>query len=133
MNAQPSASAHGGQNPAYSTPKSTLFLKFSSLTGLWCTRTFPPLKFLSAMANTKSALKYIRKTETRSLRNRQVKSRLKTFAKKVEAASAARDKEALAVAARKFISTLDKAGKNGLVHPNKIARHKARCAQLLAA
>jgi ribosomal protein S20 len=28
---------------------------------------------------------------------------------------------------------LDKAGKNGLVHPNKIARHKARCAQLLAA
>ena len=85
------------------------------------------------MANTKSALKYIRKTETRSLRNRQVKSRLKTFAKKVEVASASGDKEALAVAARKFISTLDKAGKNGLVHPNTIARHKARCAQLLAA
>ena len=72
------------------------------------------------MANTKSALKYIRKTETRSLRNRQVKTRLKTFAKKVAAASAAGDKEALAVAARDFISTLDKAGKNGLVHPNKI-------------
>jgi ribosomal protein S20 len=39
----------------------------------------------------------------------------------------------LAVAARDFISTLDKAGKNSLVHPNKIARHKARCAKLLAA
>ena len=133
MNAQPSASAHGGQNPAYSTPKSTLFLKFSALTGQWRTRNFPPLKFLSAMANTKSALKYIRKTETRSLRNRQVKSRLKTLAKKVAAASASGDKEALAVAARNFISTLDKAGKNGLVHPNKIARHKTRCAKLLAA
>ena len=132
MNAQPSALSHGGQNPAYSTPKSALSFKFSALTGLWGINTFPPLILLSDMANKISALKYIRKTETRSLRNRQVKSRLKTFAKKVDAASAAGDKEALAVAARKFISTLDKAGKNGLVHPNKIARHKARCAQLLA-
>ena len=41
------------------------------------------------MANTKSAIKYIRKTETRSLRNHQVKTRLKTFDKKVAAASAA--------------------------------------------
>jgi small subunit ribosomal protein S20 len=103
------------------------------LTGARGTPTFPPLNFFTAMANTKSALKYIRKTETRALRNRQVKTRLKTFAKKVAAASAAGDKDALAVACRNFISTLDKAGKNGLVHPNKIARHKARCAQLLAA
>jgi small subunit ribosomal protein S20 len=85
------------------------------------------------MANTKSALKYIRKTEARSLRNRQVKSRLKTFAKKVEAAHAAGDKEALPIAARQYISALDKAAKNGLVHSNKIAREKARCARLLAA
>jgi small subunit ribosomal protein S20 len=85
------------------------------------------------MANTKSALKYIRKTETRTLRNRQLKSRLKTLAKKVDAAATAGDKELLATSARSYISTLDKAGKNGLVHANKIARHKARCAQLLAA
>ncbi|MGB0335146.1 MAG: 30S ribosomal protein S20 [Opitutales bacterium] len=85
------------------------------------------------MANTKSALKYIRKTEGRTLRNRQIKSRLKTLAKKVDASAQAGDKDALALAARQFISTLDKAGKSHLVHPNKIARHKARCAQLLAA
>lgn len=85
------------------------------------------------MANTQSALKYIRKTEGRTLRNRQIKSRLKTLAKKVDAASQAGDKDALTLSARQFISTLDKAGKNNLVHPNKIARHKARCAQLLAA
>lgn len=85
------------------------------------------------MANTKSALKYIRKTETRTLRNRQLKSRLKTLAKKVDAAATAGDKELLATSTRSYISTLDKAGKNGLVHANKIARHKARCAQLLAA
>jgi len=85
------------------------------------------------MANTKSAIKYIRKTETRALRNRQIKTRLKTFAKKVTAAAAADDQGVLTTAVCDYISTLDKAGKNGLVHPNKIARHKARCAQLLVA
>lgn len=85
------------------------------------------------MANTKSALKYIRKTETRTLRNRQVKTRLKTLSKKVQAASEVNDKDALVLAARTYISALDKAGKIGLVHPNKIARHKARCAVFIAA
>ena len=85
------------------------------------------------MANTKSALKYIRKTETRTLRNRQVKSRLKTPSKKVQAAAAAEDKDALIAASKEYISALDKAGKTGLVHHNKIARHKARCAALIAA
>lgn len=85
------------------------------------------------MANTKSALKYIRKTEGRTLRNRQVKTRLKTFAKKVDAAAAAGDKDALALVSRQYISALDKAGKTGLVHANKIARIKSRCAALAAA
>lgn len=85
------------------------------------------------MANTKSALKYVRKTEGRTLRNRQAKSRLKTLSKKVEAAAASGDKEGLAEAARLYVSALDKAGKTGLVHANKIARQKARCAALAAA
>lgn len=85
------------------------------------------------MANTKSAQKYVRKTEGRTLRNRQVKSRLKTLSKKVEAAAASGDKEALAAATRLYASALDKAGKTGLVHANKIARQKARCASLAAA
>lgn len=85
------------------------------------------------MANTKSALKYIRKTHARELRNREIKSRLKTLAKKVQAAAGSEDKDALALASKNYISALDKAAKSGLVHPNKIARHKARCAQLNAA
>ena len=85
------------------------------------------------MANTKSALKYIRKTATRTLQNRQVKSRLKTLSKKVAEAAASCDKEALAAISKTYISALDKAGKTGLVHANKIARHKARCAALIAA
>ena len=85
------------------------------------------------MANTKSALKYIRKTETRTLRNRQVKSRLKTLSKKVAAAVETKDKDALVAASKDYISALDKAGKQGLVHHNKIARHNARCAAWIAA
>ena len=109
------------------------FLGFSHLTVLFLVRTFPPLNFFIDMANTKSALKYIRKTETRTLRNRQVKTRLKTLAKKIQSAVEAKDKDALVAVSKEYISALDKAGKGGLVHHNKIARHKARCAALIAA
>ena len=85
------------------------------------------------MANTKSALKYIRKSKLRTLRNRQVKSRLKTLYKKVQTAFASEDKDALVSASRTYISALDKAGKTGLVHANKIARHKSRCALMISA
>ena len=88
--------------------------------------------FFKSMANTKSALKYIRKTETRTLANRQVKSRLKTLAKQVKTAASSDNKDALSEKTRLYISALDKAGKSGLVHKNKIARHKASCAKLLA-
>ena len=84
------------------------------------------------MANTKSALKSIRKTESRTLHNRQIKSRLKTLSKKVETAATSGDKDALATASRQYVSALDKAGKTGLVHANKIARQKSRCARLAA-
>ncbi len=84
------------------------------------------------MANTKSALKYIRKTEARTKANRQAKTRLKTLAKQVKAAVSSADKDALSEKTRLYISALDKAGKSGLVHKNKIARHKATCAKHLA-
>lgn len=85
------------------------------------------------MANTKSALKYIRKSKLRTLRNRQIKSRLKTLYKKVQTASVAKDRDVLLSASREYISALDKAGKSSLVHANKIARHKSRCALLVKA
>tara|TARA_X000000368_G_scaffold405889_1_gene383530 strand:- start:475 stop:831 length:357 start_codon:yes stop_codon:yes gene_type:complete len=88
--------------------------------------------FLQNMANTKSALKYIRKTESRTLANRQIKSRIKTLAKQVKSAANSDDKDSLIEKSRLFISTLDKAAKSGLVHKNKIARHKSECAKLIA-
>jgi small subunit ribosomal protein S20 len=55
---------------------------------------------------------------------------LKTLSKKLDAAVAQADGAAIQTASRAFISALDKAGKSGIVHANKIARHKARCAAL---
>ena len=83
------------------------------------------------MANTKSALKYIRKTETRSLRNKVIKTRLKTLSKKVKIASESKNKDELLESSRLYISALDKAAKKGLVHKNKISRKKSICAKLL--
>lgn len=139
MNAGSDASAKDSQNPAYSTLKSALnclnhftFTLFV-LTARRNRLALSVLNFQSFMANKKSALKYIRKTEGRTLRNRQVKSRLKTLSKKVDAAAQQGDQEKLRASVRQFISALDKACKNNLVHPNKVARHKSRCAQLPAA
>ena len=44
------------------------------------------------MANIKSAKKRILVTETRTARNKAIKSKVKTYVKKVEAAVAAKDK-----------------------------------------
>jgi small subunit ribosomal protein S20 len=82
------------------------------------------------MANSKAALKYIRKTATRTLRNRQVKSRLKTLARKVDQIKESGDSEAIAVASRNYISELEKAAGKGIVHANKVSRHKSRLATI---
>jgi small subunit ribosomal protein S20 len=84
------------------------------------------------MANSKAALKYIRKTATRTLRNRQVKSRLKTLARKVDQAKESGDSEALSAASRNYISELERAAGKGIVHANKVSRHKSRLAALAA-
>ncbi len=85
------------------------------------------------MANTKSAIKNNRKTIARTLRNRSHKTRLKTLAKKVQAAAAGDDKEALKTAALAYVSAMDKAAKSKLIHGNKANRAKASMAKLLVA
>ena len=84
------------------------------------------------MANTQSALKNIRKNRTNYLRNRSISSRLKTLDKVFISSVESKDKEAASQAAKSLISALDKASKSKLVHSNKVARKKSRCAALLA-
>lgn len=85
------------------------------------------------MANTQSALKNIRKNRTNYLRNRSISSKLKTLDKAFQASIESKDKEAATLAAKSLISALDKATKSNLVHANKVARKKARCAALVSA
>ncbi len=85
------------------------------------------------MANTQSALKNIRKNRTNYLRNRSISSKLKTLDKAFLSSVESKDKEAASQAAKSLISALDKANKNNLIHTNKVARKKSRCAALLAA
>ncbi|MGV3024352.1 30S ribosomal protein S20 [Clostridium thermobutyricum] len=85
------------------------------------------------MANIKSAKKRIKVTETKTLRNRMVKSALKTAIKKFEAAVEANNAEeakTLFVAATK---SLDMAASKGVLHKNMAARKKSRLAAKLNA
>ena len=76
------------------------------------------------LANTKSALKRIRTSENRRLRNSSYNARLKTMVKKAEQkiATGALDQKAIITA----LSTLDKAASKGVIHRNNAARRKSR-------
>lgn len=77
------------------------------------------------MANTRSAEKMIRAAERRRVRNRSIKSAVRTFVRKAERGitSAADDTNALVVQA---ISKLDKAASKGILHKRNAARRKSR-------
>jgi small subunit ribosomal protein S20 len=77
------------------------------------------------VANTRSAEKMIKVAERRRLRNRTVKSAVRTFVRKAERGivSAAEDTQALVVLA---ISKLDKAASKGVLHKRNAARRKSR-------
>ena len=77
------------------------------------------------MANTRSAEKMIRVAERRRVRNRAVKSAVKTFIRKAERGIvvASEDSATLVVQA---ISKLDKAASKGVLHPRNAARRKSR-------
>ncbi len=78
------------------------------------------------MANIKSAKKRILVTETRTMRNKAIKSKVKTMVKKVEAAIAAKDKAAAEAALKVAISEISKATTKGVYHKNTSARKISR-------
>ena len=78
------------------------------------------------MANTKSALKRVRQTETRTQRNRQMKTKVRNLRKKALAAVEAGDVEAAKKASAAYISSVDKAAKLNIFHRNAVARYKSR-------
>lgn len=77
------------------------------------------------MANIKSQKKRILTNEKARMRNKAVKSALKTATKKVDAAVAAGDKAAAQDAARQATRALDKAASAGVIHKNQAANRKS--------
>ena len=78
------------------------------------------------MANIKSAKKRINVIEKKTLRNKMIKSKVKTVIKKVEAAIAAGDKEAAKAALLNATSVIDKATSKGVYHKNTSSRKIGR-------
>lgn len=74
------------------------------------------------MPNIKAAIKWTLQTEKRTLRNLDVKTRLKTLFKKAKAGAA----DAPSVEAQ-----FDKAAQKGIIHPNKAARKKSRLSRAI--
>jgi len=66
-----------------------------------------------------------------NLRNRVVKSELKSMAKKFAAAVEAGDKDAAAALYKEFTGALDKAALKGTLHKNTVNRKKAQITKAL--
>ncbi|MGH7334201.1 MAG: 30S ribosomal protein S20 [Candidatus Rokuibacteriota bacterium] len=81
------------------------------------------------MANTKSAAKRMRQSERRRLRNRALRSKLRSAVKTARSNAAQPGVDARAIVAH-AIRTLDKAVTKGVIHRNTAARKKSALARL---
>ncbi|MFD5030044.1 30S ribosomal protein S20 [Streptomyces sp. NPDC058220] len=84
------------------------------------------------MANIKSQIKRNKTNEKARLRNKAVKSSLKTAIRKAREAAAAGDVEKASVAAREASRKLDKAASKGVIHKNAAANKKSALAAKVA-
>ena len=84
------------------------------------------------MANIKSQKKRNLQNERARVRNKAVRSELKTEAKKVRLAAQGEDLDTAADQAREASRALDKAASRGVLHKRTAARRKSRLAKTLA-
>lgn len=85
------------------------------------------------MANIKSAKKRVLVAQTRTERNKAIRSKVKTYVKKVNAAIEAGDKAAAEAALKTAASEIDKAETKGVYHANTASRKVARLSKAVAA
>ena len=84
------------------------------------------------MANIKSQIKRIKTNEKARLRNKSVKSSLKTAIRKYREAADAGDTAAAATLMRDASRALDKAASKGVIHANQAANRKSAMAKRTA-
>jgi small subunit ribosomal protein S20 len=82
------------------------------------------------MANIHSQKKRIHRAARERLENRRYTSRIKTFFRRLEGATAAGDDEAADTEHRMLVQAIDKAVKAGAIHRNNGARKKSRAARM---
>jgi small subunit ribosomal protein S20 len=78
------------------------------------------------LANTKSAIKNVRKNERRRAINKARVSALRTQLKRLRALIKTRDSEAASKELVKTISVIDRSIRRGVLHKNTAARYKSR-------
>ena len=84
------------------------------------------------MPNTKSAIKAMRQSVRRRVRNTKTKDEFKAAVKEVKKFLAAGQKSEAMQAMKLAMSKLDKAAKKNVIHHNKSSRLKSRLAKSLA-
>jgi len=84
------------------------------------------------MANIKSAKKRIKVGYRRTLRNKRLKSALRTVIRKFEQALTKASREEAAAALKKALVAIDKAATKGILHKNNAARKKSRLSRRFA-
>lgn len=82
------------------------------------------------MANIKSAEKRAKKALKQNLRNKAVKSKVKTAIKKFETAVATANPEEAKTTLHTAIKAIDKAGAKGILHKNNVANKKSRLTKM---
>ncbi len=85
------------------------------------------------MANIKSQIKRNRQNEKARLRNKSVKSSLKTVIRKLHEASDAGNTEVATALLRDASRKLDKAVSKGVIHKNQAANRKSAIAKQVSA
>ena len=85
------------------------------------------------MANTKSAKKMVRKIERRTERNRDQRSRMRTFIRRVEEAVVAGHQGEAVEALRIAQPAIARAGQKGLMHKRTTSRKVSRLAKSVSA
>lgn len=89
--------------------------------------------YAATMANTKSARKANRQTARRRIFNLRRKAAMKETSKRTAFFIGAKNAKDAAAQLPGMYQALDKAAKNGTIHPNKAARMKSRITKRLAA
>ena len=78
------------------------------------------------MANSPQAKKRARQNDKARTHNASLRSMVRTYMKKVNAAIAAGDVDAAKTAYTAAVPVIDRIADKGIIHKNKAARHKSR-------